>query len=60
MKKILKYSAAFAMVALGFASCEQIPDYQTTIDAAQDFVYVNPQGGDTFSTLVIHRPDGSE
>ena len=59
MKKILKYSAALAMIALGFASCEQLPDYQTTIDAAQDLIYVNPQGGDTFSTLVVHRPDGS-
>ena len=59
MKNILKYSAALAMIALGFASCEQLPDYQTTIDAAQDFIYVNPQGGDTFSTLVVHKPDGS-
>lgn len=60
MKRILKYSAALALIALGFSSCEELPDYQTTIDSAPDYVYVNPQGGDTFSTVVVHRPEGSE
>lgn len=60
MKRILKYSAALALIALGFSSCEELPDYQTTIDSAPDYVYVSPQGGDTFSTLVVHRPEGSE
>ena len=60
MKRILKYSATLALIALGFSSCEELPDYQTTIDSAPDYVYVSPQGGDTFSTLVVHRPEGSE
>lgn len=59
MKEILKYGFAAVMVALGFASCEELPDYQTTIDAAPELVYVDPKGGDTFSTLVVHRPVGS-
>lgn len=60
MKNIFKYSAAIALMAVGLASCEEMPDYQTTIDAAPDFIYVNPQGGDIFSTVVVHRPEGSE
>ena len=60
MKNIFKYSVAIALMAVGLASCEEMPDYQTTIDAAPDFIYVNPQGGDIFSTVVVHRPDGSE
>lgn len=60
MKRILKYSATLALIALGFSSCEELPDYQTTIDSAPDYVYVSPQGGDTFSTVVVHRPEGSE
>lgn len=60
MKEILKYSAAAAMLVLAMASCEEMPDYQTTIDAAPDLSYVSPNGGDTFSTLVVHRPTGSE
>lgn len=59
MKEILKYGFAAVLIALGFASCEELPDYQTTIDAAPELVYVNPKGGDTFSTLVVHRPIGS-
>ena len=59
MKNIFKYSAAVALMVLGFASCEEMPDYQTTIDAAPDFIYVNPQGGDIFSAVVVHRPEGS-
>lgn len=60
MKNIFKYSAAAALIVLGFASCEELPDYQTTIDAAPDLVYANPKDGDTFSTKVVHRPIGSE
>lgn len=59
MKNIFKYGAAIALMVAGLASCEELPDYQTTIDSAQDYIYVNPQGGDTFSTLVVHRPGGS-
>lgn len=59
MKEILKYGFAAVLVALGCASCEELPDYQTTIDAAPELVYVNPRGGDTFSTLIVHRPIGS-
>lgn len=58
MKHILKYTAAAAMV-LAFSACEEIPDYQTVIDAAPQLTYVNPKSGDTFETLVVHRPVGS-
>lgn len=59
MKSIFKYSAVIALMVFGLASCEELPDYQTTIDAAPDFIYVNPQGGDIFSAVVVHRPEGS-
>lgn len=59
MKNILKYTIAAAAMTIALASCEEMPDYQTTIDAAPKLAYVNPKGGDTFSTLVVHRPTGS-
>ena len=59
MKNILKYTTAAAAMIISLASCEEMLDYQTTIDAAPKLAYVNPQGGDTFETLVVHRPTGS-
>ena len=60
MKNILKYSAAAAMSVLALASCEEMENYQTTIDAAPKLTYVNLKGGDTFSTRITHRPIGSQ
>lgn len=59
MKNILKYTAASAAMILSLSACEELPDYQTTIDAAPKLAYVNPQAGDTFESLVVHRPVGS-
>ncbi len=59
MKNILEYTIAAAMSVLALASCEEMENYQTTIDAAPKLAYVNPKGGDTFSTLIVHRPTGS-
>ncbi len=59
MKNILKYTVAAASLAIPFAACEELPDYQTTIDAAPKLAYVNPKGGDTFEALIVHRPIGS-
>lgn len=59
MKNILKYTAAAASLIIPFVACEELPDYQTTIDAAPKLAYVNPKGGDTFETLIVHRPIGS-
>lgn len=59
MKNILKYSAVAAMSVLALASCEEMENYQTTIDAAPKLAYVNLKGGDTFSTRITHRPVGS-
>ena len=59
MKNILKYTLAAASLAIPFVSCEELPDYQTTIDAAPKLAYVHPQSGDTFETLIVHRPVGS-
>ena len=47
------------MMALALVSCEEMEDYQQTIDAAPALAYVNPKAGDTFSTLIVHRPTGS-
>ena len=60
MKNILKYTSAAAAMMLALSSCEEMVDYQTVIDAAPKLAYVNPKGGDTFETLVVHRPTGSE
>lgn len=59
MKNILKYTASAFVAALALASCEEMEDYQKTIDAAPKLAYVHPKSGDTFSTLIIHRPTGS-
>ncbi|MCM1177542.1 MAG: DUF1735 domain-containing protein [Bacteroidales bacterium] len=59
MKKHIEITAISAMALLSLASCEEMVDYQTTIDAAPKLAYVNPKGGDTFSTLIVHRPTGS-
>lgn len=59
MKNILKYTIAAASLVIPFVACEELPDYQTTIDAAPKLAYVNPKGGDTFETLIVHRPIGS-
>lgn len=59
MRNILKYTAAAAAIVLSSVACEELPDYQTTIDAAPKLAYVNPRSGDTFETLVVHRPIGS-
>ena len=47
------------MMALALVSCEEMEDYQKTIDAAPALAYVYPKDGDTFSTLIVHRPTGS-
>ncbi len=59
MKNILKYTASAFIAVLALASCEEMEDYQKTIDAAPKLAYVHPKGGDTFSTLIVHRPTGS-
>ncbi len=48
------------MSVLALASCEEMENYQTTIDAAPKLAYVNLKGGDTFSTRITHRPVGSQ
>ena len=48
------------MSVLALASCEEMENYQTTIDAAPKLTYVNLKGGDTFSTRITHRPIGSQ
>ena len=47
------------MMALALISCEEMENYQKTIDAAPTLAYVYPKDGETFSTLVVHRPTGS-
>ena len=47
------------MSVFALASCEEMENYQTTIDAAPSLAYVHPKGGDTFKTLIVHRPTGS-
>lgn len=59
MKNTLKHIAAASLAVLAFASCEEMQDYQKTIDAAPGLAYVNPKAGNTFSTLIVHRPVGS-
>lgn len=59
MKNIGKYITAAAAMVIAFASCEEMEDYQKTIDAAPQLAYVHPKSGDTFETLVVHRPIGS-
>ena len=57
--KLLKYAAAAAMSVLALASCEEMVDYVTTIDAPSKLAYMRPGGGDTYWTVVTHRPSGS-
>lgn len=59
MKNTLKHIAAASLAVLALASCEEMQDYQKTIDAAPALAYVNPKAGNTFSTLIVHRPVGS-
>ncbi len=54
-KNILRYIAAFSSAALSLASCEEMEDFQKTIDAAPALAYVYPLNGNTFSTVVVHR-----
>ncbi|HBN01259.1 MAG TPA: hypothetical protein DD383_01295 [Rikenellaceae bacterium] len=55
MKKVLKYSAITALSFLALASCEEIENYQTTIDAAPKLVYLNLKGSNTVEGKILHE-----
>ena len=58
MKNKITYIFAAAAV-LSFASCEELPDYQKTIDAAPVLAYVNTGEDNWHSTTLTHRPSGT-
>lgn len=58
MKNKITYIFAAAAL-LSFASCEELPDYRTTIDAAPLLTFVNTDNDNWHSTTLTHRPSGT-
>lgn len=60
MKNTFKYMLVAVAGAMVFASCQELEDFNTTIDAAPVLAYT-PQGGldNIHSTKVAHAPVGS-
>lgn len=59
MKKNLRNIFALVAILSVSSACEGIPDYQKTIDSVPGVIYIGSDCGDTFETLVSHRPVGS-